>query len=143
MASEQLTELLHTTYRPDLDLLVGRWGYQPAPELLPCAYEHLTEQALAAGGRFWLQDIRRRAFNDPDITRWLLAEYFPQMAVRLGGRLHVAYLTGPVLLEAITAGPNFLQPSAYDTKPYVIAFFSNEGEAMQWLHQEQTRQPLR
>ncbi|MGY2130618.1 hypothetical protein ACW9KT_00210 [Hymenobacter sp. HD11105] len=108
-------------------------------ELLPRAYEHLTEQALAANCRFWLQDIRRRAFSDPNITRWLLTAYFPQMAVRLGGRLHVAYLTGPVLLEAITNGTEFLPPRAYDSMPYVMAFFRNEGEAMQWLHHEQTR----
>jgi hypothetical protein len=111
-------------------------------ELRPRAYEHLTEQALAANCRFWLQDIRRRAFNDPNITHWLLTEYFPQMAVRLGGRLHVAYPTGPALLEAITNGPDFLPPSAYDPKPSVVAFFSNEGEAMQWLHHEQTRRLL-
>lgn len=139
MAHEQLAELLHTTYRPDLNVFVGRWGYQPAPELLPRAYEHLTEKALATGCRFWLQDIRRRAFNDPNITRWLLAEYFPQMAVRLGGRLHVAYLTGPTLLEAILNGPDYVAPSSYDNKPFVIAFFCTENAAMQWLYQEQTR----
>jgi hypothetical protein len=93
---------------------------------------------MAANCHFWLQYIRRRAFNDPTITHCLLTEYFTQMAVRLGGRLHVAYLTGPALLEAITTGADFLPPSAYDPKPYVVAFFSNEGEAMQWLHQEQT-----
>jgi hypothetical protein len=139
MASEKLADLLQTTYRPDLNLLVGRWGYQPAPELLPRAYEHLTQTVLATGCRYWLQDIRRRTFNDPGITRWLLTEYFPQMAAKLGGRLHVAYLTGPTLLEAIVNGPGYLLPSAYQTKPFVVAFFSNEGDAMQWLAQEQSR----
>ncbi|QIL76612.1 hypothetical protein [Hymenobacter sp. HDW8] len=140
MVPEKLTDLLHTNYRSDLNMFVGRWGYQPATELLPRAYELLKDNALANGCRFWLQDIRRRTFNDPVITNWLLTEYFPQMSAQLGGRLRVAYLTGPDLLAAIRSMPNFLPPSAYDDKPYVVAFFSTESDAMQWLQQEQIRE---
>jgi hypothetical protein len=140
MASERLPELLPTTYRPDLDIFVGRWGYQPAAEVLPAAYERLTQAAVGSGCRFWLQDIRRRTLNDPAITNWLFTEYFPTMASRLGGRLCVAYLTGPTLLEIITNGPGYALPSAYDDKPYVVAFFGNEGDAMHWLQQEQRRE---
>ncbi|GAB3826421.1 hypothetical protein [Hymenobacter jeollabukensis] len=131
--------LLHTAYRADLDLLVSRWSYQPDPALLPPAYEELTAQAQACGCRFWLQDIRRRTLNDPAITRWLLTEYFPQMARRLGGRLAVAYLTGPALLEALLNGPGYLPPSAYEQQPFVVAFFGDEGEAIRWLQTEQRR----
>ena len=90
--------LLTTTYRPDLGVLVSRWGFQPDPGLLPATYEQLTTDALASGCRCWLQDIRRRTLNDPAITRWLVMDYFPQMARRLGGWLHVAYLVGPALM---------------------------------------------
>ncbi len=111
MVPEKLTDLLHTNYRSDLNMFVGRWGYQPATELLSRAYELLKDNALANGCRFWLQDIRRRTFNDPVITNWLLTEYFPQMSAQLGGRLRVAYLTGPDLLAAIRSMPNFLPPA--------------------------------
>lgn len=135
-ADSLVPELLTTTFRPDLGVLVGRWGYQPDPAALPPVYEELTRQAQQCGCRYWLQDIRRRTLNDPAITRWLLSDYFPQMAGRLGGRLAVAYLTGPALLDAIVNGPGYLPPSGYAQQPFVVAFFGDEGEAIRWLHEE-------
>jgi hypothetical protein len=142
MAIEKLPELLQTTYRDDLNLFVGRWGYQPPPEVLPHTYNQLTESALASGCRFWLQDIRRRTLNDPAITHWLFTKYFQDMATQLGGRLYVAYLTSPTLLEIIVNGPGFMLPSGYEDKPFIVAFFSNESEAMDWLQQAQMRDAL-
>ena len=48
---------LHTAFRPDLNVLVSRWAYQPEVEELPALYQQLREVALACGFRFWLQDI--------------------------------------------------------------------------------------
>ncbi len=127
------SDLLQLIYRPDLDLLVGRWSYQPDPAQLPAAYQQLTEAALGCGCSYWLQDIRRRASNDPATTQWLLTEYFPDMARRLSGRLRVAYLTGPTLLEQIMAAPAFVPVEDYAGKPYAAAFFGDEGAAVAWL----------
>ena len=138
MLSDSTNPLLQNTYRPDLDVLVGRWGYQPAPELLPAAYEQLTREALAVGCRFWLQDIRRRTLNDPETTIWLLTTYFPTMARRLGGRLFVAYLVGPSLHESIIKQPGYVSAEAYDDKPFAISFFGDEGAAIRWLQIQQT-----
>ena len=46
MSSASSPSLLHLTPRPDLGILVGRWGFQPDPALLPAAYEALTAEAL-------------------------------------------------------------------------------------------------
>ncbi|GAA3938823.1 hypothetical protein [Hymenobacter algoricola] len=132
------SELLHLTHRTDLGIFVGRWGYQPTAAALPAVYQELKQQALAAGCPFWLQDIRRRSFNDPEVTQWLLTEFFPEMGHLLGGRLSVAYLVGPTLMEAILAGPGFVGPAAYDGQPFVIAFFGDEGDAISWLNQQQS-----
>lgn len=129
--------LLHLTPRPDLGILVGRWGFQPDPALLPAAYETLAAEALATGCRFWLQDIRRRTLNDPQITIWLLQTYFPDMAARLGGRLCVAYLVGPTLHQHIISQPDFVVPAGYANLPHTVAFFGDEGEAMHWLQAQQ------
>ena len=126
-------ELLQLTYRPDLEVLIGRWGFQPDPAALPAEYERLKAAALAHGTRCWLQDIRRRSLNDPQITQWLLTEYFPDMAHLLGGRLRVAYLVSPTLHQAILAQPAYLPPEAYVSRPYVVAFFGEEGAAIDWL----------
>lgn len=129
--------LLQLTPRPDLGVLVGRWGYQPDPAQLPAAYEELTQAVLRAPCRFWLQDIRRRTLNDPGATRWLLDSYFPNMATRLGGRLYVAYLVGPDLHQRLITGPDFAPVDSYLGKPFVVAFFGDEGEATKWLNARQ------
>ncbi|QKG54120.1 hypothetical protein [Hymenobacter sp. BRD67] len=130
------TELLHLAYREDLKILIGRWGYQPEPAALPAEYERLTAAALAQSSRYWLQDIRRRSLNDPLITQWLLTEYFPDMARRLGGRLCVAYLVSPDLHALIVAQPGFAPVESYVGRPFAVAFFGEEGAATDWLQSQ-------
>lgn len=133
MVSDTPPPLLQLAYRPDLNILVGRWGYQPAPHELPAVYREVQESALAHGCRFWLQDIRRRSFNDPATTNWLLQHFFPDMAHRLGGRLYIAYLVGPALREAIVNRPDYIRAEASDRQPFAVSFFGDEGAAMEWL----------
>ena len=35
-------------------------------------------------------------------------------------------------MQTILSGPDFQQSSAYDDKPFAVAFFGDEGEAMKW-----------
>ncbi len=127
------SDLLQLTYRPDLEVLIGRWGYQPDPAALPTEYVRLAAAAQAHGAQRWLQDIRRRSLNDPHITQWLLTEYFPDMARQLGGHLRIAYLVSPVLHAAILAQPGFAPVEAYAGRPFAVAFFGEEGTATDWL----------
>ena len=125
-----------TTFRTDLQVLVSRWTGQPPPAYLRGVYLELSDIALRYQARYWLQDIRHRSFNDPDTTRWLLETYFLDMAHQLRGRLHVAYLANPALLDAIVSGPNFVPADAYHGRPFTTAFFNSEGAAYDWLAQE-------
>jgi hypothetical protein len=134
--------LLQLAYRPDLHVLVGRWGYQPEPHDLALVYQQVEELALKYECRFWLQDIRRRTLNDPDTTRWLLKEFFPSMARRLSGRLYVAYLVGPALHEAIVSQPGYVSAESYDGQPFAVSFFGDEGAAMQWLQARPADAPV-
>jgi len=59
------------------------------------------------------------------------------MARRLGGRLCVAYLVGPTLHQSITEAPGFLPLNAYAGRPFAVAFFGDEGAAIQWLQGQQ------
>jgi hypothetical protein len=138
MTPEIPTPLVQFLYRDDLDILVGRWGYQPDPRELPAVYQQMTEEALERKARFWLQDIRRRTVNDPNTTDWLLNTFFPDMARRLGGRLYIAYLVGPALHESIVKQPGYVPAEAYDGKPFATSFFGDEGAAIRWLQIQQT-----
>ena len=142
MSDDHSSPLLQLAYRSDLNILVGRWGYQPEPQELLPVYKEVQELATAHACRFWLQDIRRRTFNDPDTTRWLLHDFFPGMAHRLGGRLYVAYLVGPALHEAIVSQPGFVSAESYDGQPFVVSFFGDEGAAMQWLQARPADAPV-
>ena len=131
------TSLLQLDYRPDLDILVGRWGYQPAPDELPAVYQRVEAEALRTQCRFWLQDIRRRTLNDPQTTSWLLSTFFPGMARRLGGRLFIAYLVGPTLHAVHRQSAGLRAGQAYHNKPFATSFFGDEGAAISWLQMQQ------
>lgn len=137
MTPDVTPPLLQLIDRSDLGVFVGRWGYQPAPHELPPVYQQVKAAALQMQNRFWLQDIRRRTLNDPQTTAWLLHDFFPEMARLLNGRLYVAYLVGPTLHQAILSQPDFVPAEGYDDKPFVIAFFGDEGAAISWLRARQ------
>ena len=143
MADSTLVTLMPTTFRADLEVLVSRWTGQPPPPQLRPVYVELTNVALHYGARYWLQDIRHRAFNDPETTSWLLSTYFLDMARQLGGRLHVAYLANPTLLDAIINTSDFVPADAYHGSPFTIAFFNAEGAAYEWLAQERRQDQAR
>ena len=143
MSDDTSSPLLQLTYRPDLHILVGRWSYQPDPHELPPAYQQVQELAMKHQCRCWLQDIRRRSLNDPATTSWLLKDFFPEMARRLGGRLYVAYLVGPALREAIMSRPDYIPAEATDEHPFAVSFFGDEGEAMQWLQARPADAPVK
>ena len=130
--------LLELTLRPDLNVLFGRWHYQPGhpTELRPC-YHQLAELALTTGCRFWLQDLRRRATPDQQTKRWLVDEYYPQVAQSIGQRLFVAYLFSPEMHRQIVEAPDYAPPEAYHEAPFALDFFGSEGSAIQWLQAHQ------
>ena len=138
MTPDLTPPLLQLAHRPDLGILVGRWGYQPEDYELPAVYQQVEATAMEERSRFWLQDIRRRTYNDPETTQWLLKTFFPDMARRLGGRLFVAYLVGPTLHQDIVNQPDFISAEDYDSKPFVVSFFGDEGAAIAWLQLHQT-----
>jgi len=128
------SHLLDLTYRADLGVLLGRWLQQPATaaDLLP-SYHHLADMAAATNCRFWLQDLRRRTSPDQQTKEWLLRDYYPGVARRLGQRLYVAYLFSPDLHRQIVEAPDYEPPEAYSGAPFALDFFGNEGEAIVWL----------
>ena len=138
MSTEYPSPLLNFAYRADLDILVGRWGYQPDPRELPAVYQQLTDVALENRAGSGCRTFAAAPSTTPPPRTGCSASTFPDMARRLGGRLFVAYLVGPALHEAIISQPDYVSAEAYDDKPYAISFFGDEGAAIRWLQIQQT-----
>ena len=126
-------DFLEISYRPDLDVLVGRWMRKISAAEMCQGYEHLLEAAVQCGCRQWLLDARRRFNTDRDGARWMISTFLPQLGPRLGGRTHLAYLLAPVLLRDTEADAAFPPASFFDDKPYNADRFTDEREAIDWL----------
>ena len=128
-------------YRPDLNILVGRWMMEISrAEEIKQNYVQLFQAAAAAGNcRFWLLDARRRFRTTTEITSWV-NEHAPRQALEnLGSEIRVAFLLAPHQLLASTDSPPF--PALFHpSKGHAMsAQFTNEGEAIAWLQTEQTK----
>ncbi len=123
------TPSLEIAYRPDLDLLMGRWQGSVAEAELHAGYEALRQAALHHRCGQWLIDSRRRVCRCPRSADWVTTHYLPQVQRALGQPLRVGVLVLPDYLASL--------PQAYGnclaTSPVQFARFVDEGAANAWL----------
>jgi hypothetical protein len=124
-------DFLELQYRPDLDLLVGRWQRSIDAELRQ-GYHATLRAAQEVGCPFWQLDIRGRQAPQAHNTQWLMQEFVPHLPAQLGRRACLGYLLRPTHL-----GPDMATPTADNT--VCVAFFSEEGPLTAWLAQCQYR----
>ncbi|UOQ80535.1 hypothetical protein [Hymenobacter sp. 5414T-23] len=93
--SEVQPDYLTISYRPDLEVLVGRWMRQVSFSEMCQGYYLLLQAAERHQCRQWLIDVRRRYNTDREGAHWMVTEFLPTVAPRLGGRTHLAYLLAP------------------------------------------------
>lgn len=123
------TPSLEIAYRPDLDLLMGRWQGSVAEAELHAGYEALRQAALHHRCGQWLIDSRRRtnrSFNGPE---WVTTEFLPQVQQALGQPLRVCFLVLPNYLATLPDGMRAPAPGS----PVQFARFLDEGAANAWL----------
>lgn len=124
-------------YRPDLQILVGRWMVEISQaEQVKQNYVQLFAAAAAADNcRFWLLDARRRFRTTHDITGWV-NQHVPQLALeKLGVEIRVAFLLAPNQL--LTDSPPFPELVHPITGQPLSVQFTDEGEAIAWLRAQQ------
>ncbi|MBO3271227.1 hypothetical protein [Hymenobacter defluvii] len=126
-------DYLDLTYRADLDLLVGRWMRNPALAEMQQGYNLMLNAATTCGCMRWLIDARRRDHTNQNGIPWMMEVFYPQLASRLQGRVHLAFLLAPVHLQALEADTSLLPLSYFDTLPYQIGRFLEEQAAITWL----------
>ncbi|MGI4737943.1 MAG: hypothetical protein ACRYG7_22470 [Janthinobacterium lividum] len=123
------TPFLEIAYRPDLDLLMGRWLCTVAEAEMHAGYEALRQAALHYSCGHWLIDLRRRMCRCSQRAEWVTRHYLPQVQQALGEPLRVGLLVLPDYLASLP------QPQAHCVPTATVQFarFVDEGAANTWL----------
>ncbi|GAB2944420.1 hypothetical protein GCM10027048_06520 [Hymenobacter coalescens] len=128
---------LQIDYRPDLDMLVGRWLRAVSEGELYASYPALLETARHYGCRYWLLDARRRLNVEVAITPWLLNDFVPRLGQHLNGRTYLAYLVAPLQLTRAVPAAQIIPPQVYfEGKAALMQRFTEEAAALAWLRQQ-------
>ncbi|WP_201985169.1 hypothetical protein [Hymenobacter rubidus] len=135
-----VVDYLQCQYRPDLQVLVGRWLRQPTDEELRAGYFRLLEQAEAVGARLWLIDTRRRDNATKQSTPWMMEHFMPLLPQRLHGPVFLAYLFMPTHLYEIEQDQTVPPLTYFDGRAYHVQRFTEEHTAMEWLRVCRTRE---
>lgn len=126
-------DYLECHYRPDLQVLVGRWLRQPTDDELHAGYHRLLELAEIHNARLWLVDARRRDHATQQGIPWMTSHFMPLMAKRLSGPVFLAYLFMPTHLHELEQDTAVPPLSYFDGRAYRIQRFTEESIAMKWL----------
>lgn len=125
------------SFRTDLNVMVVRW--HPVVETLAVQADY--EQMLAAAREHnmdaWLLDVRRRQVAALELGPWVNGTFYPDAVARFAPqRLRLAVLSSPALTAAYTTNSAHKKEVAYaldPARPFDMAVFEDEGQAMQWL----------
>jgi len=126
-------DYLDLTYRPDLDLLVGRWMRHPTMAEMQHGYNLVLNTAATHQCVRWMIDARRRDHANQSGIPWMIETFYPQLATRLQGRVFMAFVFAPAHLQALEADTNVLPLSYFDGLPYQVGRFTDEQTALTWL----------
>lgn len=124
-------------YRPDLNILVGRWMVEiiRAEEVIENYVQLFKAADEAHGCRFWLLDARRRFRTSVEITTWVNQQVPGRALEKLGAEIRIAFLLAPhQLLTDSPPFPTLVHPTAGHP---MSAQFTDEGEAISWLQHQQ------
>ncbi|WP_317044262.1 class I SAM-dependent DNA methyltransferase [Hymenobacter roseosalivarius] len=125
------------SYRPDLDVLTGRWSADSPLAGIRADYEAVLVAGRTHHTARWLLDVRRRVQLSVDVLGWVTHDWLPRTIVALApARPRMAYLITPAREQAFLSNAvtqpdmqHILDPA----RPYDLRLFNDEGEAMRWL----------
>ena len=111
---------------------MGRWLRQPTNEKLCASYYRLLDMAEENGARSWLVDARCRQHATQQAVPWMMQPFLLQLSARVGGTVHIAYLSISVHLYEIEQDVNVPQVTYFDGRPYHVERFAGERAAVSW-----------
>jgi len=137
------TDALEIIYHRDHHILIGRFLRPLSEEENHQCYLELLAAAHARDNcRYWLLNIRRRGRSGPVVLQWLLHDFYPQLQRELGTPARLVYFMAPGLREEFQLDGTVPEPSTYDlAEPFRMHQCITEGEAVDWLLEEQAAQP--
>jgi hypothetical protein len=133
MSSSQISSFLQISYRPELQMLVGRWLRQTTPDEMQTGYLALLAEAQVQQCWLWLIDARRRDNANQAGTQWMMDTFFPQVPRQIHRKVFVAYLFAPTHLTELEADPSVPPLTYFDGRPCQVERFTEELAATQWL----------
>jgi hypothetical protein len=122
-------DFVDLAFRPDLNLLFGRWLRAATDAEVRQGYEAALSVALPYQARYWLLDMRRRGPVSQAATRWVVEAFLPRLVECMREQLHLAYLLSPSHLHE--APPQ--APTPGTAAPCHIRLFTDECSALHWL----------
>lgn len=125
-----LASMVEFSFRDDAGVLLGRWLRPVHGPDLRHSYEAMLAAARPRKARYWLLDLRPRGTASEDDTHWVLTEFLPRLAPRLGGRVYVAFVLAPAHVGALDPdhGADMVLHNDYH-----VRLFLDEAQALQWL----------
>jgi hypothetical protein len=124
-------------FRTDLNVMVVRWHSVAETLAVQADYAQMLAAAREHGMSGWLLDVRRRQVAALELGPWVNGTFYPEaVAVFAPQRLRLAVLSSPALTAAYSTDPGHQKEVAYaldPARPFDMAVFEDEGQAMQWL----------
>jgi hypothetical protein len=125
------------SFRTDLNVLVVRWHPVVETVAVQADYARMLAAAKEYSLNAWLLDVRRRQVAAFELGPWVNGTFYPEAVAQFAPqRLRLAVLSSPALTAAYRTDPIHKKEVAYaldPTRPFDMAVFEDEGQAMQWL----------
>lgn len=128
------TDVLSITIEAEQCLLVCRWRPDAPSENLAPVFDALLKKAHAANNcRFWLFDMRERAWHPPVFEKWFAGLLAQRLVAVLGKPVFLACVANEqnrADIENIATQVRLRSHAEHEFYPY---FFEDEAAAREWL----------
>jgi hypothetical protein len=101
------------------------------------SYQHLLNEAVRAGCRFWQLDLRQRIWPAATFRNWVMDTFAEQVTQRLGGPVYVAFWVASHHQLNVDDLLTINMQAQVAKHNLHIAFFEKEPDARAWLVHQQ------
>ncbi|KAA9338611.1 hypothetical protein F0P96_07235 [Hymenobacter busanensis] len=134
------TDYLQLAHGPEPDILVGTWLRFVTLAELQAGYEAVRDAGVRFRAPRWLMDLQHRQLPLPtEYGHWLHDLFLPSLYAHFAEPVRMACLMSAAQFTDVWQNPVSTanaQLLTHPERPFHLALFTNESEALQWLTQE-------